>query len=239
MFHELQYGAKCHVRYCNNIKVNPSQACEEHQSLWRKHVQHCSCAALAGIKRMLQRPGETMPWQTETRGTGIEAHDEETCPRNKISHFFSPARFYCVETACAPCGAVIAWAKFSKSESETNILKFLEDIYYNRPRPAYVCIDKACKVLRTSIANGSWIEWQKTTRFIVDTYHYINHRISDILCHTWCNPSPLNGSAPNLVVRATNKDGVSYFKRAFNTQVSPCTVSYKILLTCLNRHVNN
>ncbi|KAF8227596.1 hypothetical protein L208DRAFT_1295916, partial [Tricholoma matsutake] len=48
--------------------------------------------------------------------------------------------------------------------------------------PAYICIDKACLVLCTSIANGSWESiWKKTTRFIVDAYHYINHRASDFL----------------------------------------------------------
>jgi len=32
------------------------------------------------------------------------------------------------------------------------------------------------------------------------SYHYINHGTSDYLCYKWCNPAPLNGSAPNLVV---------------------------------------
>ena len=37
-------------------------------------------------------------------------------------HFFGPSQFYCVETICAPCGIVIAWTKFNRSESPTNIL---------------------------------------------------------------------------------------------------------------------
>lgn len=218
-YHELEYGAKCRMRDCTNMKVNPTQACEDHQPEWKAHIYHRSRANLSGIKRMLQRPGETLPWQTATQGN-TQPHDEETPDKKKRKHFFSPARFYCVETICAPCGLVIAWTKFARAESETNILKFLDSVYpTEESRPQYVCIDKACKLLRTSISNGSWIRWQKTTRFIVDTYHYINHRLKDVLCRTWCNPAPLNGSAPNLVVKEVNKNGEEYLKRAFNTQV--------------------
>jgi hypothetical protein len=85
-------------------------------------------------------------------------------------------------------------------------------------RPDYICIDKGCAILHSSIVNGSWETWQNTTRFIVDSYHYINHRTTDYLCRKWCNPAPLNGSAPNLVVMAHDKNGQPYCKRAFNTQ---------------------
>ncbi|KAF8218430.1 hypothetical protein L208DRAFT_1218188, partial [Tricholoma matsutake] len=33
-----------------------------------------------------------------------------------------------------------------------------------------------------------------------------------------CNPAPLNGSAPNLVVVAHDKQDHPYYKCAFNTQ---------------------
>ncbi|EDR02933.1 uncharacterized protein LACBIDRAFT_331942 [Laccaria bicolor S238N-H82] len=132
----------------------------------------------------------------------------------------SPSRFYCVETITAPCGVVIAWAKFPKSESPTNILNFLESVYPTaESRPDYICIDKACLLLRTAISNGSWDRiWKHTTQFIVDSYHYINHRVGDYICRKWCNPAPLNGSAPNLVVVEKDKHGRPYYKRAFNTQ---------------------
>ena len=130
-----------------------------------------------------------------------------------------PQRFYCVETICAPCGVVIAWAKFAKAESPTNILHFLQTVYpIKESRPDYICIDKACLVLCTIRANGSWQEWKQTSQFIVDSYHYTNHQATDDLCHTWCNPAPLNGSAPNLVVVERNSQGQLYYKHAFNTQ---------------------
>ena len=171
------------------------------------------------MRRVLQHPDEHMPWQSAANRTA-QSHDQPSADEEmQRAHYFSPSCFYCIETICAPCGVVIAWAKFAKSESPTNILRFLESVYPTEiSRPDYICIDKGCLVLRTSIANGSWETWKKTTRFIVDSYHYINHRTNDYMCRKWCNPAPLNGSAPNLVVLAKNKEGQSYNKRAFNTQ---------------------
>ena len=74
--------------------------------------------------------------------------------------------------------------------------------------------------MHTSISNGSWDEWKKTTRIIVDAFHYKNHSIDDNLCRAWCNPAPTDGSAPNLVIPAVDKNGQACLKQAFNTQVS-------------------
>lgn len=160
-----------------------------------------------------------LPWNPAPEGYS-QPHDE-LAPEPQRNHYFTPSRFYCIETICAPCGAVIAWAKFAKSESPTNILAFLESVYpTEESHPDYICIDKACSVLRTAVANGSWDRiWKKTTRFIVDSYHYTNHCTTDELCQKWCNPAPQDGSAPNLIVVAQDATGTSYHKRAFNTQV--------------------
>ncbi|KAF8987411.1 hypothetical protein BDQ17DRAFT_1393532 [Cyathus striatus] len=42
--------------------------------------------------------------------------------------------------------------------------------------------------------------------------------VTDYICCKWCNPAPLNGSAPNLVVVEHDVNGVPHYKRAFNTQ---------------------
>jgi hypothetical protein len=68
--------------------------------------------------------------------------------------------------------------------------------------PDYICIDKACMVLQTAATNNAWDVWKRMTHFIVDAYHYNNHSVLDILCRTWCNPAPSDGSAPNLVIIA-------------------------------------
>jgi len=221
-FHETQYGAKCRVHDCQVPKINPTQACQQHQPEWRKYIQTHSRENLSGVRRMLRRPGENLPWQPNIIQRDFQPHDQDA-PQAEHSkkNYFSPNRFYCVETICAPCGTVIAWTKFAKSESPTHILEFLARVYpTEESRPAYICIDKACQILRTSISNGSWDEWKKTTRIIVDAFHYKNHSIDDNLCRLWCNPSPTDGSAPNLVIPAVDKNGQPCLKQAFNTQVS-------------------
>ena len=104
--------------------------------------------------------------------------------------------------------------KVCKIRITTNILNFLETVYpTEESHPDYICIDKACLVLQTAIANGSWdANWKNTSRFIVDAYHYINHRATDYLCQKWCNPAPQDGSAPNLVVVSTDNRGQRYLK---------------------------
>jgi hypothetical protein len=220
--HEDSYGDRCRVRDCTRTKVVNTQACEHHQEEWRKYKLDHSRSSLAGVKKMLQRPNESNPWQPGLRRT-FQAHDDDNNVEIQRKNFFGPGQFYCVETICAPCGVVIAWTKFDKSESPTNILNFLKQVYPTEiSRPNYICIDKACQVLRTAIANKSWFMWEKTSRFIVDSYHYINHRKTDYMCRTYCNPGPLDGSAPNLIKVAQDKEGRPYFQRAFNTQVYIC-----------------
>lgn len=218
-YHEAQHGAKCRVQNCTSQKLPGTQACAQHERQWLKYSQSHTRETYSGARRMLQRSGENMPWQSITRAN-TQPHDEPSLEVQR-TNYFSPSRFYCVETICAPCGVVIAWAKFAKSESPTNILNFLQSVYpTEESKPDYVCIDKACLVLRTAISNGSWdSNWKNTTRFIVDAYHYINHQATDHLCRKWCNPAPQDGSAPNLVVVDRDKNGRLYNKRAFNTQV--------------------
>jgi hypothetical protein len=96
----------------------------------------------------------------------------------------------------------------------------LQDVFpTEESRPDYICIDKGCQVLRTAVSNGSWNTWKKTSRFIVDSYHYTNHRASDELCRKYCNPAPSDGSAPNLVGQKVDKKGVVHDVREFNTQI--------------------
>ncbi|KAJ6574021.1 hypothetical protein B0H10DRAFT_1650231, partial [Mycena sp. CBHHK59/15] len=58
--------------------------------------------------------------------------------------------------------------------------------------------------------------WLATTKFIVDRWHYVGHRATDILCHLWCNPAPANGSQRDIVcVKEDDND-----TRAFNTETA-------------------
>ena len=85
---------------------------------------------------MLNRPNEDLAWNPEV--TFVQPHDEDA-PEVQNKNYFSPACYYCVETICAPCGVVIAWVKFAKSESPTKILKFMEDTFPDEStRPDYI-----------------------------------------------------------------------------------------------------
>jgi hypothetical protein len=219
--HEILRQGLCRMKDCNNLKIADCQTCEQHQNRWYSHVVRYGRQSLLGIRRLLRRTEEEhLAWLPNVNHQ-VQPHDEDqNTQRRQRDNFFVAPRFYCVETICAPCGVVIAWAKFARAESPTAILNFLASVYPTEElRPNYICIDKACLVLRTAISNGSWEVWKKTSRFIVDSYHYINHRTTDYLCRKWCNPAPLNGSAPNLVVVENDKAGNPHYKRAFNTQV--------------------
>jgi len=221
--HENLRGDLCHIQGCSNHKSAGIQTCEQHREHWHQHVIRFGRSTLLGVRRMLRRSEEEkLPW-LPAPNRNVQPHDQAAPAnphRNQLKTYFIAPRFYCVETICAPCGVVIAWAKFPKSESPTHILNFLDKVYPNaNSRPDYVCIDKGCQVLRHAVASGRWNGWKNTTRFIVDSYHYINHRVSDHVCRKYCNPAPLNGSAPNLVVVEHDKFGRAHFKRAFNTQV--------------------
>jgi hypothetical protein len=224
---------------CNNLKVEDTKACALHKREWDKHVQNHTRQSYNGARRMLRKPAESLPWNPAPEGHS-QAHDE-LAPELQRKHYFTPARIYCIETICAPCGVVVAWAKFANAESPENILKFLKSVYpTEESRPAYICIDKACVVLRSAVVNGIWdADWKNTTRFIVDTYHYTNHRTTDELCRKWCNPAPHDGSAPNLVIVAQDATGTSYLKRAFNTQVWCYNIVHISNDQLWNRLVNN
>ena len=214
------------MRNCQNHKVAPTQTCDFHQARWYHHVVRYGRQSLLGIRRLIRRTEEEqLDWLPPRIPRQQPLHEDDAAPEAAPhDNYFTAPRYYCVETICAPCGVVIAWTKFAKAESPTNILNFLERVFPTDDlKPDYICIDKACAVLRTAFRNGSWDRyWKHTTRFIVDSYHYINHRTSDYLCRKWCNPAPLNGSAPNLIAVEYDAQGNPHYKRAFNTQV--CTL---------------
>ncbi|KAJ6550224.1 hypothetical protein B0H19DRAFT_1298759, partial [Mycena capillaripes] len=44
--------------------------------------------------------------------------------------------------------------------------------------------------------------------------------VLDILCRLWCNPAPLNGSQPDLVIVEEDANGTTRQTRAFNTETA-------------------
>ncbi|KAF8988992.1 hypothetical protein BDQ17DRAFT_1257340 [Cyathus striatus] len=221
LMHESQHEGRCRIKTCYNAKEPNSQACVNHRQRWYDHVIRFGRQSVLGVRRIIRRTEEEggPAWLRQLRRRNNPPHDQPNNETQEPDNYFTAPRFYCVETICAPCGVVIAWTKFVKSEGAAQIMDFLEDVYPTQEsRPSYVCIDKACVVLKYLINSHNWNIWKTSTRFVVDSYHYINHRVTDYLCRIYCNPSPLNGSAPNLVVVERDVHGNQHYKRAFNTQ---------------------
>ncbi|KAJ7280149.1 hypothetical protein C8J57DRAFT_1567340 [Mycena rebaudengoi] len=120
------------------------------------------------------------------------------------------------------CGLPIGWGKCYRAESTPQVLSFLNKVWEDHPdsRPSFIGYDKACDLLRHIVTQNPNDLWIKSTKFIVDAWHYIGHRATDILCRTRCNPAPTNGSQPDLVVTEVDANGVVHQARAFNTETA-------------------
>jgi hypothetical protein len=242
--HLAEFGHLCHVVGCSSPWNKPSLVCGNpaHQEMWKKHKARFGNQSLLTMRRLVRRSREEqLEWnpagQTQQQPQQHDADDSET--RSERQHYFYPARFYCVEVMVNPCGVPIGWDLFAKSESPTKIIAFIEKMHPPNQMRGYYAIDKACQVLRRVITMDKWETlFKQRSRLIVDTYHYINHRVDDLLCRTWCNPAPLDGSAPNLVKRVQVNDQEELV-RAFNTQVSIIGLDnfQQVLTSC--RHVSS
>ncbi|KAF8800674.1 hypothetical protein BYT27DRAFT_7262814 [Phlegmacium glaucopus] len=88
--HDTMLGSRCHVFDCQNQRVNPTEACDEHQPIWKKHSEKHSQQHLSGVRRMLRQPMENMAWQIQDHhDTG--PHDQEAPENPQRPHYFSPA----------------------------------------------------------------------------------------------------------------------------------------------------
>jgi len=115
---------------------------------------------------------------------------------------------------------VIAWAKFPVSESPTNIIQVITNLFPTADScPTYIVVDKACRILGTLLLTGAADTWFTTTQFLVDAFHFKNHK-EEIRCQTFCNPAPTDGRDPNLIIPIKGKDGNVVPQHAFNTEAA-------------------
>ncbi|KIJ24354.1 hypothetical protein M422DRAFT_194758, partial [Sphaerobolus stellatus SS14] len=59
-----------------------------------------------------------------------------------------------------------------------------------------------------------------STYFIVDPFHYVNHQVTDLFCHTQCNPASRDGSQPDLVYGIHQADSYIIYVQAFNMETA-------------------
>jgi len=129
---------------------------------------------------------------------------------------------YCLQTIQWACGVPIGWGKCYKSESSPQVLQIINRVWQGQDnlRPSFIVYDDACDLLRHIVTQDAQSPWVKSTKFVVDAWHYIGHRATDVLCRVWCNPAPSNGSQPDLVISETDANGRSHLTRAFNTETA-------------------
>lgn len=141
---------------------------------------------------------------------------------DKVVQTFRAGSIYCIQTVQWACGCPIGWGKCYRSESAPQVLAILDRIWRDDPdsRPAFISYDDACDLLRHIVTQDAGSPWLATTRFIVDAWHYIGHRTTDVLCRTWCNPAPANGAQPDLVIAQQDDGGQVHLTRAFNTEMA-------------------
>lgn len=218
---------------------------EAHQELWAAFQHTWSRETYGSYQRILQNQqgstlrgedGETAGWITEghrnaQRVASAPDDPEQTIPHHhregegsatqpaspRIQHTWQYRHIHCLETVTRPCGCIVAWAKFPTSESPTNIVHMLEEIFPTaESRPSYITIDKACRILAMRGQRAAWFE---TSRFLVDVFHFKNHH-GDPICQWYCNPTPSIQDDPNLVLSVQDGDNPSRLQRAFNTEAA-------------------
>jgi len=113
-FHEDMLGTTCHVTNCSNLNVQGTLACQIHQEKWNRYMRNHRQRSLNGYKRARRQPDDSWPWMQANQRVQ-QPHDQEA-DTSRDRDAFVPSRIYCVETICAPCGVVVAWAKFPKAE---------------------------------------------------------------------------------------------------------------------------
>ncbi|KAJ6572373.1 hypothetical protein DFH09DRAFT_982152 [Mycena vulgaris] len=189
----------------------------------RKYDSRFSRLSFPGLRRVIRRQqghGDDNP--VAGPPLRVELAELGDTPGEQVVHTFKAKSTYCLQTVQWSCGFPIGWGKCYRSESSPQVLAILDTIWQDYPetKPSFIAYDDACSLLRHIVTQDATSPWIFTTKFIVDAWHYIGHRATDILCRLWCNPAPVNGSQPDLIVVEEDANGTRHQTRAFNTETA-------------------
>jgi hypothetical protein len=175
------------------------------------------------IRRQLGAAGDNGA-SHEVRGPSLQVQLQALgdTPGDQVVHTFKAKTIYCLQTVQWACGVPVGWGKCFRAESLPQVLAIINNIWEDdaEGRPSFMVYDKACDLLRHIVTQDPNDLWLSTTKFIVDAWHYIGHRATDILCRTRCNPAPTNGTQPDLILTEIDVHGVAHQTRAFNTETA-------------------
>ncbi|KAJ7245101.1 hypothetical protein C8J57DRAFT_1725416 [Mycena rebaudengoi] len=196
---------------CNN---------ESHKDWHRKYLNRFSRLSFPGVQRVIRRQAAGQQHGPEAPALQSALPELNGTAGEDVAHTFRARKTYCLQTA--PCGCPIGWGKCYRSESSSQVLGIINKIWEAHPnsRPSFLAYDDACNLLRHIVTQNPTSAWLTSTKFIVDAWHYIGHRATDVLCRVWCNPAPSNGSQPDLISVRVDDNGRTHTTRAFNTETA-------------------
>lgn len=202
-------------------------AAQAHKNWYEQWATRFSRLTYPKVRRVIRQQRQAEAEGNVAHGPTIRSLRVELPPLDEVSgadvvHTFRAQSVYCVQTLQWACGMPIGWGKCYRSESSPQVLAILNRIWDNNKtlRPGFIGYDDACDLLRHIVTQNPDDSWIKTTKFVVDSWHYIGHRATDVLCRTWCNPTPKNGSQPDLIRVETDANGTTHQTRAFNTETA-------------------
>ncbi|KAJ7675228.1 hypothetical protein B0H17DRAFT_1240553, partial [Mycena rosella] len=202
---------------------------EAHMAWQKMYENRFSRLSFPGVQRVIRRQqaaAEEGSGVSEQQARGpslwVQLQALGNTPGDQVVHTFKAKTTYGLQTVQWACGVPIGWGKCYRSESEPQVLGILDMIWEDYPesRPGFIAYDSACDLLRHIVTQNAGSIWLATTKFIVDAWHYIGHRASDVLCRTRCNPAPMDGSQPDLILTVEDENGEVHQARAFNTETA-------------------
>ncbi|KAJ7448204.1 hypothetical protein B0H11DRAFT_2333518 [Mycena galericulata] len=190
-----------------------------HKEWHGKYLNRFSRLSFPGVQRVIRNQSNT---PSQTVNLHSELPELNGVSGDAVMHTFRARTTYCLQTVQWSCGCPIGWGKCYNSESSSQVLAIINNIWEAHPdsKPSFIAYDDACNFLRHIVTQDPNSAWLATTKFIVDAWHYIGHRATDILCRVWCNPAPTNGSQPDLINVHLDDNGQPHTTRAFNTETA-------------------
>ncbi len=160
------------------------------------YSEHFNRLTFHGVQGVMRKQ-KANPTSGDSRGQNfqVDLPALEGSDGERTVHTFRAQKVYCVQTVQWACGMPIGWGKCYKSESTPQVLSIIDNIWALTPsgRPSFMAYDDACD-LRHIVTQDSTNPWIQSTKFIVDTWHYIGHRATDFAVHAAILHQPMEHS---------------------------------------------